>query len=496
MKFKKLLSLFLAAMILTHGLTAFAETAERPDVSQTDEDSDDSSDEEQGEGYAPVDITDYTLWDGASDFKSDTNYYITEQVDINRKTTRTLPKGSRLVIREGANLRIFTGSGLNLNGEILIEPNGTLTASGKISTSPGSKISNLGYFILTPSSEVNLRSELDSAADSRVNCGGTMKIYKGGAFNSAGATTIQSESVVTVTGSINVPESGQMFMRGQLLLTLSGTMNAAGYLSLSGELHNSGTLEFQEWIKYYRYETGKLMRSKSGRFIDHRRVIVSQNHQSASNNSLNIRGIDVSRYQNAIDWQKVADSGVEFAMIRLSLGSVEDKYNGQDSRSDYNITEAAKAGLHVGVYHYLKAHDVEEARAEAKYMISLLGNYKIDYPVALDFEDPWQQKNLTNAERTEMARVFIDEIKAAGYYPIMYTSTNWLESYFDMDKLSDVELWVADWRGYCGYTGDYGMWQYGAQAKVSGIEGEVDANICYKDYAKIIREGGYNHLDD
>lgn len=494
MKIKKLLSLLLAAVIFTCGLTAFGETSGQPDVSQTVTDPDDSSDEEQGEGYTPVDITGYILWDGTSDFQSGVNYYIDQQVDINRKTTRTLPEGSRLVIRGGGNLRIFVGSGLNLRGELLIEPNGTMTDSGTIFAPKGSKISNLGNFVLTPSALVKLHSELDSAADSRVNCGGTMKIYKGGSFNSAGATTIQTESVVTVTGSITVPEGGQMFLRGQLLLTLSGTMDVAGYLSLSGELHNSGTLEFQEWIKYYRYETGKLMRSTSGRFNDHRKFIVNQNHQSASN-TLNIKGIDVSRHQNAIDWQKVANSGVEFAMIRLSLGSVEDEYNGQDSRSHYNITEARKAGLHVGVYHYLKAHNVEEARAEAKYMISLLGNYEIDYPVALDFEDPWQQKNLTNAERTEMARVFIDEIKAAGYYPMLYTNCNWLENFLDMDELSDVEIWLADWRGYTSYTGDYGIWQHGV-AMVSGIEGEVDANIGYKDYAKIIKDGGYNHLDD
>lgn len=496
MKVRRFLSLLLAAVIFMCGVTAFGETSEQPDVSQTITDSNGELDEEQGEGYTPVDVTGYTLWDGTSDFKSGVNYYIDQQVDINQKTTRTLPVGSRLVIRGEAHLRIFTGSRLNLYGELLIEPNGTMTVSGTVYAPKASKINNLGHFILTPSAVVNLHSEFDSAIDSRVNCGGTLKIYKGGSFNSAGATTIQTDSVVTVTGAITVPESGKMFMRGQLLITLSGAMDVAGYLSLSGEIHNSGTLDFQEWIRYYRYDTGKLLRSKSGRFNDHRKFIANQTHESSSENTLNIRGIDVSRYQNAIDWQKVAASGVEFAMIRLSLGAVVNEYNGQDTRSDYNITEARKAGIHVGVYHYLKAHSVEEARAEAKFMISLLGNYEIDYPVALDFEDPWQQNNLTNAERTEMARVFIDEIKAAGYYPIMYTSTNWLNSYFDMDKLSDVDLWIADWRGYCGYNGEYGMWQYGAEAKVSGIDGEVDANICYKDYAKIIREGGYNHLND
>lgn len=492
MKIKRLLALLIAAVIFTSGISVFAETSKQPDVSQTDGISETPDDEEQGEGYTPVDITEYTQWDGQSDFKNGVNYYIDKQTDINKKTTRTLPEGSRLVIREGGELRIFVGSFLNLNGELLIEPNGALTISGTMQTTNNTKINNFGSFILTPSAAVNLYTAIDSSEDSRINCAGTLNVYKNGSINASGSTTIQSGSVVTVTGKFTIPESGKLFMRGQLLLTLSGKMDVAGYMSLSGELHNSGTLEFQEWIKYYRYDTGKMMRSPSGRFNDHRRVTISQSHQSASN-SLNIKGIDVSRYQNAIDWEKVAASGVEFAIVRLSLGSVEDKYNGMDSRADYNITEARKAGVHVGVYHYLKAHTVEEARAEANFMLDLLKNYEVDYPVVLDMEDPWQLKNLTNEERTEMARVFIDEIKAAGYYPMLYSSTNWLDSCLDMDRLSDVEIWVADWRGYCGYTGEHGMWQYGV-AQVSGIEGEVDVNISYKDYAKIIKKGGYNHL--
>lgn len=492
MKIKRFLALLIAAVIFASGISSFAETAEQPDVSQTDGTSAPPDDEEQGEGYTPVDITGYTLWDGQSDFKNGVNYYIDKQTDINKKTTRTLPEGSRLVIREGGDLRIFVGSALNLNGELLIEPNGALTISGTMQIANSAKMDNLGSFILTPSAVVNLYTAIESPEDSHINCAGTLNVYKSGSINAAGFTTIQSGSVVTVTGSFTVPESGKLFARGVLLLTLSGKMDVAGYMSLSGELHNSGTLEFQEWIKYYRYDTGKMMRSPSGRFNDHRKVTVSQSHQSTSN-KLNIKGIDVSRYQNVIDWEKVAAAGVEFAMIRLSIGAVEDKYNGQDTRSDYNITEAGKAGIHVGVYHYLKAHDVEEARAEAQFMLKLLKNYKVDYPVVLDMEEPWQLNNLTTEERTEMVRVFIDEVKAAGYYPMLYSSTNWLNNCLDMDRLSDVELWVADWRGYCGYEGEHGIWQYGI-AQVSGIDGDVDGNIGYKDYAKIIRDGGYNHL--
>lgn len=488
MKFKKVISLFLAAAIFTLSITAFGETPEEVfgDIAQTEE-------------YTPTDISDFTLWDGESDFKSGVDYYIDSQVDIMKKTTRTLPANSRLVICEGGELRIFTESGLKLNGELLIEPNGTFTDSGTIYAAKGSKITNRGSLVLTPNATVNLHTALDSLEDSHFNCAGTVNIYKNGSINNAGTTTIQSGSTVTATGSVNVPESGNLFVRGILLITLSGTMDVSGYLNLSGELHNSGSIDFREQMKYYRVGSGKLIRSPSGRLTDRRNIDVSEIHESAAPGQISesIKGIDVSRYQNAIDWNAVAKSGVEFTMVRLSLGYLEDANNGQDSRSDYNITEAQKAGIHVGVYHYLKAHNVEDAKKEAEFMVSLLGNYKIDYPVALDFEDPWQQNNLTTEERTEMARVFIDEIKAAGYYPILYTNLHWKRECLDMDLLSDVDIWLAHWTTQTTYgVEDCGIWQYSAEGRVSGIVGDVDLNIGFKDYAKIIEEGGYNHLAD
>ena len=78
---------------------------------------------------------------------------------------------------------------------------------------------------------------------------------------------------------------------------------------------------------------------------------------------------------------------------------------------------------------------------------------------------------------------------------MIYSYTNWYEEYMDMEALG-CEVWVAHWNvPRPSYKGTYGMWQYSSEGRVSGIDVVVDLNVCFKDYAKIIRDGGYNHLD-
>ena len=165
-----------------------------------------------------------------------------------------------------------------------------------------------------------------------------------------------------------------------------------------------------------------------------------------------------------------------------------------DKTFEYNIVEAAKAGLDVGVYHYCYALTVEEARAEAKHFVETISPYKITYPVVLDFEDN-TQVDLDNKLKNKIAKVFIEEVRNAGYYPMFYSYTNWINEFMDMEAL-DCEVWVAHWGvPRPGYKGDYGIWQYSCEGIASGIDGYVDLNAGFKDYAKIIREGGYNNLD-
>jgi len=199
------------------------------------------------------------------------------------------------------------------------------------------------------------------------------------------------------------------------------------------------------------------------------------------------RGIDVSRYQNTIDWQAVKTDDVSFAMIRI--GSV--KY-GVDAMFHTNMVGANKAGLRVGAYVYSYATTVEQAIAEANFAIRNLQNYTVSFPIAIDIEST-SQKAKSPAELAAIANAFCSTIEAAGYYPIVYSSKSWFAERIDTNSIK-YDLWVAQYNSVCTYD-RYDMWQASSKGRVNGIEGNVDINYLYKDYFNIIPQNGWTLRD-
>ena len=179
------------------------------------------------------------------------------------------------------------------------------------------------------------------------------------------------------------------------------------------------------------------------------------------------KGIDVSKWQGAIDWNKVKASGIEFAMIRAAYGTDVDRL------FDINYKNAKAAGMHVGCYLYTIAQSTEEAIKEADYLISILKGRQFEYPVAFDIEDS-RQKGLTRERITEVAAAFCDRMEKAGFYVCIYSMKSWLTDKLLMDKLSRFDVWVAQWNAECTYTGNYGIWQHSDSGRCSGIDGNVD----------------------
>ena len=201
-------------------------------------------------------------------------------------------------------------------------------------------------------------------------------------------------------------------------------------------------------------------------------------------------GIDVSKWQGDIDWQRVKAAGITFAMVRSSFGTSDaDPYFVQ------NVTQAVSNGIPCGSYHYCYAKNAEEARREAAFFLETVKGYRLEYPLALDLEDASLQP-LGKAALTEIASVFLQALEDAGYYAILYSSLNWLTNYLDMEKLSAYDVWLAHWADEPGYSGAFGMWQYTSQGSVDGINGNVDRDRAFKDYPAIIRGAGLNHLEE
>ncbi len=195
------------------------------------------------------------------------------------------------------------------------------------------------------------------------------------------------------------------------------------------------------------------------------------------------KGIDVSRYQNIIDWPAVKADGISFAMVRI--GSV--KY-GVDAQFARNMTGANNAGLKVGAYVYSYATTVEAAIAEANFAIRNLRNYTVSFPVAIDIEST-AQKAKSPAELAAIANAFCSTIEAAGYYPIVYSSKSWFTERIDTNAIK-YDLWVAQYNSVCTYD-RYDMWQASSTGRVNGIAGNVDINYLYKDYFNIIAQTGW-----
>lgn len=204
--------------------------------------------------------------------------------------------------------------------------------------------------------------------------------------------------------------------------------------------------------------------------------------------------IDVSTWNGIIDWDKVYQSGVKYAMIRSSFG-VENP-NQVDNKFVRNITNATKAGVKCGVYHYSYAKSATEAKKEAEFCLKTIKGYKLDLPVAFDIEDS-SQTHLSRRTLTDIVIAFCDTVKAAGYKPMLYCNPNWLINYLYKDELfKKYDIWLANW-GVSAPSYDCAIWQYSENGNVSGISGSVDVNYIYKDYTatndttKVINKTSY-----
>ncbi len=202
-----------------------------------------------------------------------------------------------------------------------------------------------------------------------------------------------------------------------------------------------------------------------------------------------IMGIDVSEYQGDIEWDKVAQNGVEYAIIKVGARGYETGDLIDDPKFEENVEGALAAGIHVGVYFFSTATTIEESIEEAKYTLEKLGDYDIKYPVVIDIEELSARKpEMTIAERTDNVIAFCEEVKAAGYIPMIYSGQQFFIRYLDLSRLLDYDLWFAQYfvnRPFFPYR--HTMWQYTASGVLPGItENTVDLNIGFFDYSAIV----------
>ena len=193
-------------------------------------------------------------------------------------------------------------------------------------------------------------------------------------------------------------------------------------------------------------------------------------------------GIDVSKWNEEIDWEKVKDAGIEYAIIRCGYRGASSGSLVIDPNFTENIEGAIAADIPVGVYFFTQAVTESEAVEEASMVIHLIENYDVDYPVFLDSESAGgkgRADDLSVEQRTTVHNAFLQTIAAAGYETGVYGSKNWLEKQLNMERLSDYNTWLAEYTEAPSYSEYYHIWQYTSKGTVPGISTRVDLNLCY-----------------
>ena len=196
-----------------------------------------------------------------------------------------------------------------------------------------------------------------------------------------------------------------------------------------------------------------------------------------------LSGIDVSAYQGEIDWEKVAESGVDFAIVRVGYRGYESGKLVEDKFARMNLEGAAAAGIQVGAYFFSQALNEEEAREEAQFVLEILKDYMLTMPVVFDWEHVNNETARTNDMdpyvATDCAKAFLEVIEEAGYWPMMYFNTFQARKLFYLDQLMEYDFWLALYSDRLTFPYKVDMWQYTCTGTVPGVFGDVDINVMF-----------------
>lgn len=199
---------------------------------------------------------------------------------------------------------------------------------------------------------------------------------------------------------------------------------------------------------------------------------------------MELKVIDVSTWQGDIDWARVKPQ-IAGALLRTGYGR---DYPGQeDEPFKRNARECTRLGIPFGVYHYSYADTEEKARSEAAHILRLIKPFQLSYPVYLDCEE---ERDSIRAFAARACEIVGEIIEGAGYWFGVYANLNWMENYLASPSLDRFTKWVAQYNDVCQYAKPFDIWQYSSTGAMDGIGGDVDLNLCYRDFPAEIGKNG------
>ena len=189
-------------------------------------------------------------------------------------------------------------------------------------------------------------------------------------------------------------------------------------------------------------------------------------------------GIDVSSWQGDVDYRAVRDAGCSFVIIRAG------SYYSQITPDDHfrqNLTNAASAGLDVGIYFYTTDRSEDAVREHVRWLTEQLDGQKLEMPIVFDWEEfaTFQEYGMNIRDLNNVYAAFADEVIKQGYKPMLYSSKNFLDTVWSERTKSAAPVWLAHYVDETDYTGRYAIWQASAYGRIPGIDGDVDMDIQY-----------------
>ncbi len=207
---------------------------------------------------------------------------------------------------------------------------------------------------------------------------------------------------------------------------------------------------------------------------------------------MTIRGIDVSEHNGIVDWQRIKDSGIQFAVIRSSWGHFV-----EDTMLRRNVSECERVGMPYGLYHYSYVFNDATLQEEIRGFTNLIQQFRPLYPCYVDMEDAdgfLAEQGVVNdiPFLTRVAKSFCQAIESVNYYAGIYANLYWFETKLYSDELNPYDRWLAQWASAPTFAKPFGMWQYTSDGSVPGSSARTDMNIAYIDYPTVIKEKGLN----
>ena len=226
-----------------------------------------------------------------------------------------------------------------------------------------------------------------------------------------------------------------------------------------------------EAVSYYVDANGVLTSSTTQVVVEQKQCIITDANNPNKSTAF---GVDLSTWQSGIDWA-TASQYIDFAILRASFATTT------DNQFYSHANGCTKYGVPFGVYVYSYAETVDEAIAEANYVLEVIKGYDLALPIYFDFEDECQS-GLSTSQITAIVKAFCTTIQEAGYEAGIYSFLGWFNSYFTDPYFDTLPKWVAQLYDTCTYTDGVRMWQYSWTGSIPGMSGEIDCNYYYGEF--------------